>query len=59
MLIVPLAVAVSFGLEESVTVIVIAAPGPLVAAVGVPLITPVEAFNVSPAGNVPDVTAKV
>ena len=53
----PLADAVSAGDSESVTVTVIggAGGGPLVAAVGVPVIAPVDAFSVRPAGRLPAV----
>ena len=55
----PVAVADAFGDSESVTLNVICAAGPLAAAVGVPVIAPVEAFSVSPAGSVPALTAYV
>ena len=45
---------VCVGAHESFTWIVSAAL--LTATVGVPLMTPVEAFNDKPAGNVPEVT---
>src|SRR5215831_12521773 len=59
MLMLPLALAVCWGFEESVTVNVTAAAGPLLTVVGVPVIAPVEVFSDSPAGNVPAVSANV
>jgi hypothetical protein len=68
-----LALAVLAGVEESVTVAVklyVAGAGAVLAAlrfldvgwagaVGVPEMTPVEAFSVKPGGRLPDVTAHV
>ena len=65
-----LALAVLAGVEESVTVTVksyvLGADSALrflevgcAGAVGVPEMTPVEAFRVKPAGRLPDVTAQV
>jgi hypothetical protein len=56
MLMVPLAVAEAAGDCESVTLNVMLAAGPETAAVGVPVIAPVEAFRVNPAGRVPALT---
>jgi len=50
---------VRFGFEESVAVTAKLVGVPAVAAVGVPLITPVVEFNPSPAGSVPGGTLKV
>jgi hypothetical protein len=56
-LIAPLAVAEAAGDSESVTLNVMLAAGPLTAVVGVPVIAPVVAFRVNPAGRVPALTA--
>ncbi len=55
----PLAVAETAGDSESVTVKAMLAAGPPTAVVGVPVIAPVEAFRVRPAGNVPALTEYV
>jgi hypothetical protein len=52
-----LTVVVCAGEPESVTLKVSAVA--LAAAAGVPLISPVEEFNVKPPGNVPDVSVHV
>jgi hypothetical protein len=57
-LILRVAVAVLVGLSESVTVTV-KLIGPTCGPVGVPVIAPVEAFRLKPAGKLPVVTAHV
>jgi hypothetical protein len=59
MLMAPAAVADTLGDSESVTVNVMLAAGPVVAAVGVPVMAPVEPFSVRPAGSVPALTEYV
>jgi hypothetical protein len=51
------AVAVCAGVPESVTLNVSGAA--VACAVGVPLITPVEGFNVKPNGSVPEVNCQL
>jgi hypothetical protein len=55
----PFAAAEADGVPESVTLKVILAAGPFTAVVGVPVIAPVDAFSVRPAGSTPMLAAYV